>query len=136
RDYDYVYSVPPPEWLGVFSLGDKEALANLLWVRALIYFGDEVRYGKSAADVARYGGALVTLDPEFRRVYRWEGTTLLFRPGVVSISDVRRAVAFLERGARQFPEDPEIAWDLGATLAYELAPRLRNQKESQRVREK
>ena len=45
------------------------------------------------------------------------------------------AVEFLERGARRFPDDGEMAWDLGASLAYELVPRVDDPEEKERLHE-
>ncbi|MBW2507597.1 MAG: hypothetical protein JRE81_03105, partial [Deltaproteobacteria bacterium] len=39
--YEDIYYLPPPDWLQVMSLGYRRALADLIWLRALIYFGDE-----------------------------------------------------------------------------------------------
>jgi len=39
--YEDIYYLPPPKWLQVMSLGHRRAVADLIWLRALIYFGDE-----------------------------------------------------------------------------------------------
>ncbi len=122
--YEDVYYVPPPAWLPVFSLGHDEALADLLWMRALVYFGDEIRHRGEVAHVFDYADAILTLDPDFKRVYRWVGVGALYRTGTVTVDDMKRAVDYLERATRRFPDDGEVAWDLGGTLLYELVPQL------------
>lgn len=122
--YEDVYYLPPPTWLRVFSLGHEEALADLIWMRALVYFGDELTNRGEVAHVFDYGDAILTLDPYFAAAYRWVGTSALYRTGTISARDGERAVEFLERGVRQFPDDGELAWELGATLTYELPPLL------------
>ena len=42
----------------------------------------------------------------------------------MTVEEVRKSISYLERAARLFPDDPELAWDLGATYAYELVPIL------------
>jgi len=122
--YEDIYYLPPPAWLPVFSLGYREALADLIWMRALVYFGEEFRERGAGRHVFDYGEAILALDPDFRRVYRWIGMAGIYRPNAVSVADTRRAVGFLERGVARFPNDGELAWDLGATEMYELVPML------------
>ena len=126
--YEDVYYLPPPEWLTVLSLGHREALAGLVWTRALVYFGDEIKHQGDVRHVFDYAEAIVTLDPDFRAAYRWVGSAAIYRTGEVTERDVRRAISFLERGARRYPNDGELAWDLGATYTYELPPLLDDER--------
>lgn len=120
--YEDNYYLPPPAWLRTLSLGYREGLADLIWIRALIYFGDEVMHRGAVRHIPLYGRALVELDPYFKHVYHWVAMTLLYNSGQTDEAEAQQAVRFLERGLRRFPADGELAWDLGATLAYELAP--------------
>jgi len=132
--YEDVYYVPPPEWLPVLSLGHREALADLLWLKALVYFGEELSHRGEVRHAFDYAEAIAHLDPYFKRAYRWIGMAAIYRTGTVTAADARRAADFLERGARIFPDDGELAWDLGATLAYELAPLLHDAREKEEVK--
>jgi len=132
--YEDVYYVPPPEWLPVFSLGHDEALADLLWMRSLIYFGEEIIQRGDVEHIFAYADAILALDPDFRKVYHWAGSAGMYRTTETSVEDMYRAVEFLERGARRFPDDGEMAWDLGASLAYELVPRVHDPEEKERLR--
>jgi len=122
--YEDIYYLPPPSWLRVFSLGHEEALADLIWMRALVYFGEELGERGEVAHVFDYGDAIVTLDPYFAAAYRWVGSAAIYRTGNVTARDAERAIAFLERGVRRLPDDGELLWELGATLSYELPPLL------------
>jgi len=122
--YEDIYYLPPPAWLPAFSLGHREALADLIWMRSLIYFGEEFRERGELRHVFEYGEAMLTLDPDFRRVYRWIGMAGIYHPTAATEADTRRSVSFLERGVARFPDDGELAWDLGATEMYEFAPML------------
>lgn len=122
--YEDVYYLPPPEWLRLFTLGWDEAAADLIWMRALVYFGDELQHGGNVENVFEYAEAIATLDPHFRAVYRWVGTAGIYRPVDVTTSDIERAVEFMERGAQLFPRDGQLAWDIGAALTFELVPLL------------
>ena len=136
--YEDVYYLPPPRWLKVLSLGYDEALADLVWIRALVYFGTELRHRGAVRHVFRYGEAIVSLDPDFRRVYRWVAMAATYHTGHVTLDQARRAAAFVRRGAERFPDDGQLAWETGAMLVYELAPWLDEQgrhEEARRARE-
>ncbi len=120
--YEDLYYLPPPQWLKALSLGHRAALADLIWIRALLYFGEELRQEGAVRHVFRYGEAMVRLDPDFRRVYRWVAMAATYHTGQVSLEMTQRAARFVRRGAERFPDDGRLAWETGALLVYELAP--------------
>ena len=132
--YEDVYYLPPPAWLHVFSLGHKEALADVIWLRSLIYFGDELLHRGAVQHLYQYTDAMLSLDPYFKKVYQWISTCALYRTGKVTATDARRAIAYLERGVRLFPDDGDLAWTLGADYLYELPPLLDSQQERTEAR--
>lgn len=134
--YEDVYYLPPPGALRYVSLGFDEALADLIWLRALVYFGDELIHDGGVRYVFEYTEAMLELDPRFRAVYRWVGMAALYRPQAVPVEEIEQAVAIMERGARLFPDDGELAWDIGATLVFELAPHIEDPDAKDRVRER
>ncbi len=134
--YEDVYYLPPAEWLRVFSAGWDEALADLIWMRALVYFGDEFREGGQVRHVFDYAEAMLALDPRFPAVYRWVGMAGLYRPQAIAPEDIERSVAIMQRGARLFPEDGELAWDIGAALVFELVPLLEDEAAQDAARER
>ncbi|MDH5671678.1 MAG: hypothetical protein OEZ06_05975 [Myxococcales bacterium] len=134
--YEDIYYLPPPDWLDVLSLGHREALADLLWLRALIYFGDEVVNRGGLHNLHNYADAILELDPFFRRVYTWVSAASLYRPLANTAADARQAIAYLERSTRYFPDDGELAWELGASYVYELVPLLDDPAEIREARRK
>jgi hypothetical protein len=122
--YEDVYYLPPPDWLVLFSLGHREAVAGLVWLRALIYFGEELQQRGQVHNLYNYTDAMLALDPHFKKVYQWVSSTSLYRTGTIHASDAWRAIRYLEQGVRLFPDDGELAWALGATYLYELPPLL------------
>ena len=134
--YEDVYYLPPSGWLRVFSLGHEEALADLVWMRALIYYGDEIAHRGGVTHVFDYGDAIVTLDPHFLAAYRWAGLGALYRTTASAAQDAERAAAFMVRGLRYFPEDPELLWEIGATLSYELPPLLQTREAKNDARQR
>ena len=136
QTYEDVYYLPPARWLPVLSLGWDEALASVVWLRALVYFGEELNQRGRARYVFDYADAILTLDPFFLRAYRWVGTTGMYRPAEagVSVDDIRQATSYLERATNLFPDDGKLAWETGASLAYELAPLIEDVSERERIR--
>jgi hypothetical protein len=132
--YEDVYYLPPPAWLLVFSLGHREALADLIWAKSLVYFGDEVSHHGDVEHIYQYTDAMLTLDPYFKKVYQWVSACALYRPGNVTARDARKVIAYLERAVRLFPDDGELSWTLGANYLYELPPLLTDPKEREEAK--
>jgi hypothetical protein len=126
RPYENVYYLPPPDWLPILSVGYREVLADLLWIKALIYFGDEVYHRSEARHIFDYADAILALDERFKAVYHWVSSCALYRPAQITVDDAKKAISYLEKGVKLFPSDGDLAWDLGATYSYELAPMLDN----------
>jgi hypothetical protein len=134
--YEDLYSIPAKQWLPLLSLGHRAALADLVWMSALVYFGEGVRNHGALSHVFTYADSILELDPDFRAVYHWLATAGLYRPQQLTRDDVDRTIAALERGANRFPDDGQLAWDLGATLSYEVPPMLPDPAERDRFRER
>lgn len=132
--YEDIYYLPSPSWLRVLSLGYHEALADLIWMRALVYFGEEVAHRGRARHVFQYTEAMLALDEDFRSPYHWIATAALYGNTELTPADVRRAIEIMERGLAKFPSDGELAWDIGATLAFELPPLLDDPEEDENAR--
>lgn len=128
RTYDPRSFVPDPETLPPLSLGYRRALADLLWMRALVYLGEEFEHRERAAAVFDHADAILALDPDFKATYWWIGVTGTYRVGEVSIEDYLRTLDYLRRAAERFPDDPEVRWDLGAMMVYDQ-PRTLRQRE-------
>jgi tetratricopeptide (TPR) repeat protein len=127
QTYEDVYYLPASDYLVLGSLGYRAALADLIWMKALVYYGEELGHRGDVKHLFRYGDAMLALDPDFKRVYRWVASGAIYRTGTVTATDAERAIQYLERATRRFPDDGELAWDLGANYTFELAPMLSNE---------
>lgn len=119
KDVDVLY-VPPATHLELMSLGYKEALADLIWVRALLFTGQ--RIGDNDLEVVgRYVEAITGLSPRFHQAYRWGGVTMIYG-GQADIDRpaVDRAIAIYERGLEQFPESHELLYPMGMLLTHQV----------------
>jgi tetratricopeptide (TPR) repeat protein len=120
--FDDSYYLPPAPWLPVLSLGYRAALADLLWCRSLVYFGEGVSQRVAVAHVFEYTDAILALDPDLREAYRWVATATLFRPTEITAEEGLRAADYLERATERWPDDGTLHWDLGSMLRFDLAP--------------
>jgi tetratricopeptide (TPR) repeat protein len=122
--YEEAYYLPPSEWLPLMSLGYRSAAADLLWCRTLIYIGEQFLRGGMQRHAGAYADAIITLDPGFKAPYGWPITVALYRPGDFVLKDVLDAVQYLRRAVKLWPNDGELAWDLGSTLRFEVVPHV------------
>lgn len=116
---DVLY-VPPATTLRPMSLGFREALADLVWIRALIFSGENL--GKTNIDaVERYAEAINGLSPRFHRAYMWGAITAVYGgQGTVTRSMVERSARIYERGLEQFPESHELLYPYGMLLTTQV----------------
>ena len=135
QHYDGMLVLPSPTAARWMSLGHRSAMADLFWLRGLIYVGDELHHRGDARFVYDLTRLMTDLDPDFRRAYLWAGVAGLYRAQGVTVEDMMPAVEFLRIAAVRFPDDGEIAWDLGATLRYEIAPHVRDRERRREIEE-
>lgn len=100
------------------SLGYREALADILYVRLRGYFGDY--RGTTADAIASIAEAIVELDPRFRSIYRYAPTAITIAERGVDQSAVLRSLAILERGIREFPDDWQLQYLAGQMYIQDL----------------
>lgn len=118
-----VYYLPAEEGVLVaMSLGYREVLADLLWMRALLYYNESLRHSTAASFVLNYANALSTLDPHFAPIYNLAGMVPFYLRVSTDPETQRRAVAYMVTGSDRLPEDGQLAWDTASTILYELLP--------------
>jgi tetratricopeptide (TPR) repeat protein len=136
QTYEDFYYLPPKDYLVLGALGYRASLADLIWLKTLVYYGEELGHRGNVKHLYQYADAMLALDPEFKKVYRWVASSAIYRTGTVTVADAQAAIRYLERGTRRFPDDGELAWDLGANYTYELAPMLATTQEREAARRK
>jgi tetratricopeptide (TPR) repeat protein len=95
----------------IVTLGFREMAADLLDLRLRGYFGGRE---SSAAGVASLTEAIVALDPQYHRIYDYGANAMTIAATGVTQETFERAIAVLERGIREFPDDwklPLLAGD-------------------------
>ena len=109
---DLIY-LPPTQFLRAVSLGYQQALADLLWFRAISYFGRHYRSDRIYPWLALMCNAVTDLDPRAEYVYRFGGVILPWEAD--RIDD---GMALLEKGARNVPESWRLHYMLGFSYYF------------------
>jgi len=128
------YYMPPSKWLKVFSLGYQEALSDLLWTKAVVYFGEQSQTRGEVKHHLQYLDAVMDLNPRFHGFYKWASLFSLFGNKKLTTESIRTAIRYLEIGQSLYPTDGDIAFSLGYIYSYELPGHLKGNeaKESKR----
>jgi hypothetical protein len=108
---------PSPDAAPLVTLGYRELAADLLFLRLKGYFGG---HENTANGIASLVEAVVALDPSYHRAYEWgaRATTLAGR-GVDNAAFLR-AIAVLEAGIQQFPDDWRLPYLAGEIYTQDL----------------
>jgi hypothetical protein len=112
--------LPTPRTLEWMSLGYREALADLLWVRALVLAGKRLGEADTVL-VERHVQGITTLAPRFHRPYLWGGITVLYGgSGKIDRAMVDRSARIYRAGLVHFPESHELLYALGMLLLHQV----------------
>lgn len=122
RAADPLY-LPRPAVLRRLGLGHHEMLSDLVAARANVYFGGQLASPGDLGSLARALDTAIELDPRFHRLYLRAAAMLVYNGQNFSADALQAANRVLERGAREFPEDWELPFQLGFNLLFEL-PKL------------
>src|SRR5262249_7082693 len=105
--------IPSPTATRLLSLGHNEWAADLLWIRALLYFGDAVASRGTQRFVQPYARTMQQVDPHFREAFMWAATVSMYNGRAIGRVSVMNAIENLERGIQTFPDDGEMMFQLG-----------------------
>ena len=100
--------LPRAEYLRPMSLGWQNVLADILWFRAISYFGEHYRSDHTYPWLAQMCDLITDLDPRAEHVYRFAGFVLPWEA-----NQVDAGIRLLEKGTRQFPDSWSLEYFLG-----------------------
>ncbi len=129
KETDDIYPFPEPKQLKTLSLGYESALADLLWAKLKVEYGLHWSEKREFVNIPNYFDAILELEPGYPQVFEYADTFLVYRPLRGTEKDARLARAYLERGTRERPYDPNAWLSLGRYLAYLSRTFLTSQKE-------
>jgi hypothetical protein len=122
RGADPLY-LPRPAALRLLGLGHHEMMSDLVAARANVYFGAQLASHGTQGSLARALDTAIALDPRFHRLYLRAAAMLVYTGQSFTVEALLAANRVLARGAREFPEDWELPFQLGFNLLFEL-PKL------------
>src|SRR5260370_23921214 len=112
--------LPRPSALKVMSLGHHELVADLVFVRAIIYFGGQFHGKRDYRWLDNYLETILALDRRWKTPYRWAGVATMYDGRAITNESVARSTHFLEMRVEQFPSDWELPFMLGCNYLFEL----------------
>ncbi len=116
-----LYYLPQPSVLKRLSLGYKTFLADLIWIRGLIYVGTHFSKERGSIEwLPRYVESIVQLDPKFRKAYIWGSILILYNRTKTTREDVEISLKILLKAREQFPYDYYFPYQIGMLYLYEF----------------
>ena len=100
--------LPRAAYLRPISLGWQNVLADILWFRAISYFGEHYRSNRTYPWLAQMCELVTDLDPRAEHVYRFGGVILPWEA-----NQVDAGMHLLEKGTQQFPDSWTLEYYLG-----------------------
>lgn len=122
-----VLSLPPGEVLRKMVLGYHSLAADLLFIRANIYWGEHMTTDEQIPWISSFIDILMELDPDFKAVYFWGDLATIFYKREIDYVPkklIERANQILETGMQRFPDDYRFPMRIGYNLHYELGEGL------------
>lgn len=115
--------LPPGSVIRQLDLGYHSLAADLLFIRANLYYGHHMYTDEQLSWLPQFIDNLVEVDPLFHKAYHWGALVTVFyrrEIDVVPRSLVERANRLLEAGMQRFPDDPSFPARIASNLYYEL----------------
>lgn len=106
--------LPKPAVARRLALGYEQLFADLMWIRAVQYFGKHLETDQRYPRLRKLLEVTVALDPHFVEAYQY-GALFLWHAG-----DIPGSIPFLEEGYRQNPDRWELPHDLGRLYFLQL----------------
>lgn len=116
-----LYYLPSPEVLDRVSLGHKSFLADLIWIRGLLYVGSHFSSQQGSIGwLKQYADAVLKLEPKFRYAYIWASVLSIYNRKKTTREDVLASISFQKRAHKQFPNDYYFLYVLAMSYISEL----------------
>jgi hypothetical protein len=116
---------PSPSAAPFVSVGYRELVADMLFIRLAGYFGGTE---STANGIASLVEAIVELDPKYQRVYDYGAGAITIARSGVDNDALFRAIKVLERGQREFPNDWRLPYREGEIYLHDLQPKDRAER--------
>ncbi|HWR97265.1 MAG TPA: hypothetical protein VN317_02505 [Candidatus Methanoperedens sp.] len=113
RAFEQQLYLPSGRHLKAFALGFPDVAADLLWIRAIGYFGGHALTDREYPWLHNILDQVTNLDPVFRFPYVFGGITL-----AIDEKTSERSTALLRKGMTQYPGDWRFPFYIGFNAFY------------------
>jgi hypothetical protein len=113
RTFEQQLYLPTGRHLKAFSLGFGDLAADLLWIRAIGYYGGHALTDREYPWLHNILDQVTNLDPAFRFPYLFGGITL-----ALDGETGRQSIALLRKGMTQYPGDWRFPFYIGFNYFY------------------
>ena len=127
------FFIPPPVALKVLSLGHQTFMADLLFLRANLYFVDHLFGDRIFNWLDTYVKTMVALDPNYERVYEWAVQSVKYGQ-MVSNKVIEKSNDYARMAIKRFPDDWRFYFDIG--FNYFIEWHAKTPAEHQKMRKK
>ncbi len=117
-----VLLVPPGEVIRQMDLGYHTLAADLMFIRANLYYGSHMLTDEQTPWLSSFIDILLKVDPDFKKAYLWGALATTYYKREVDFVPkelVDRANRILEKGMARFPSDYRFPMRIGFNLYYE-----------------
>lgn len=125
---DDLLFLPRPEAIRAMSLGYHEFAADIVYLRAVLYFGAQVQGQHNFGWLENFLQTTIDLDPNWKKPYRWAGVATMYNGTPITRERVLASSRFLKAGIEKFPGDWELPFMLGCNLLFEMKPQNEAEK--------
>lgn len=105
--------LPTPRQARLMAVGFDQVAADWYWVQALQYFTDTAQEINRYRNLGDFLEVVVGIDPDFQYAYKFAGISIPYDAGRFQFANTDRAIDFLERGVKRFPNNWELHFHLG-----------------------
>ncbi len=127
------FYLPSERVLQLTSLGYRHMLADLMWVKTLMYFGTEMNGQRRQTWLAAHVRRVIALDPSFELAYQWAGAAMLYGGRVIDNETVLASNEFYRAAMKKFPRNWRYPSALAFNMVYEY--KAKTPEEADRNRE-
>ena len=125
--------IAPPAVLKVMGLGHQSFVADVLFLRANMYFVNHLFGDRIFTWLDLYLDAILALDPDNPTVYEWASQAVKFGQ-LITNESLERSNDYARRGIERFPDHWRFYFDIGFNYQIEWQPA--DDEERQRMRDK
>lgn len=104
-----VYYIPDSRIVKPLFLGHEALVADLVWIKTLGYFADELIAGKKPKYLEKLINFATDLDPRFEKLYIWAGAVFMYGSGAITKDKVEASNRILEKGWKYIQND-RLGW--------------------------